>query len=764
MKKKFLALVIIIVVLATALSGCTFIQLNSDRQAQRVLRTVTKGDVSLDITYTELSDYTSSLLYGSFYSYVSYGYMTIEDVANYALAAKTQSKTLTIYALDYLGSKNRSNLVSSSLYDELTSKLGSGHLNKKVLSVLTVAEYYDALISVNSSVESLYDNYVEEYYNNLRKDEVYSADLQDVEEIKLVRGLQGEYYVGSAGPDTADLLIEVVYKDSSKPSIQLPVSNNMISKAFSSSEAAEDSEFTIKLDVENKNEDGNYVAEVVTVTEKYNVIAAPTLRDNDEEEKVALDEIRNMSADEIASWVELNGVEYDYEIPSVLDLDALRKSDDAAVAYAWGEVADYLEESGRSIDYYYASAIETEVISAYKAVINAASEEEIEQELEAKVAQKILSLKNDGIKNYNDKTAAEKKSAFISAIGDALDSLYYVPEVDSLRGYFYVSHLLIKDESIGKEFVIQGSDDKLIAENIGTMTVDEVNPRFDVSFECDGWHYNEEGEYIHDAALCSDNGACSDKSDCKSIAYIRKDVKATEMLDNLADALAAETDGANRVNIFNEYVEKYGQDGGILSQTNGYLITPDTDDMSWVDGFESLGILLGASAGYSNVGTYQVDRDSAIAAFKDLYSIEDAEAEELYNKYNEYVNVYTSGNGNKLYFAIGNTVTASGSSSEYAGIHVMMVTFFPFSGAEWSGESVIDINGTILKQSVYDSTLDTMISDEYTEITDWLSDYEQDDNGYSVTLGSKYTDKGFSVKDHKKLGDYIDNIVSSYGG
>ncbi len=763
MKKKILALVIIIVVLATALSGCTFIQLNTERRSQQVLRTVTKGDVSLDISYTELSDYTSSLLYGSFYSYVSYGYMTIEDVAHYALSAKTQSKTLTIYAIDYLQSKNRSNLVSDALYNQLTEKLGTGHLNKKVFSVLTIAEYYDAIISVNESIESLYDSYVEEYYNNLRKDEVYSADLQDVEEIKLVRGLQGEYYVGSAGPATEDLVIEVVYKDSSKPSIQLPVSNNMISKAFSSSEAAEDSEFTIKLDVENKNEDGNYVAEVLTVTEKYNVVDAPKLKSDDEEEKVALDEIRYMSADEIASWVENNGAEYDYAIPAVIDLAELKKSDDAAVSYAWGEVESYLKESGRSVDYYYASAIETEVISAYKAVVNAASEEEIEAELETKVAQKILSLNGDGIKNYKDKTPDEQKSSFISAIGDALDSLYYVPAIDNVKGYFYVSHLLIKDESIGKEFVIQGSDDKLIAENVGTMTVDEVNPRFDVDFECEGWHYNEEGEYVHDAALCSDNGACSDKSDCKSIAYIRKGVKATEVLDSLSAALAGETDGAKRVKIFNEYVEKYGQDGGILDKTNGYLITPDEDDMSWVDGFEALGILLGASANYSEVGTYQVNKDRAIASFKSLYGIDDEEAEALYDKYNAYVNVYGEA-GSELYFAIGNTVTASGSSSEYAGIHVMMVTFFPFSGEEWNGESVIDLKGTLLKQSVYDSTLDTMVSEEYTKITEWLSDYETDDNGYSLTLGAKYTDKGFSIKDHKKLGDYISNIVSGYGG
>lgn len=757
MKKKILAFVLIIVVFALALSGCSFIKLNADRQSSRVIRTVTKDNVSLNITYTELKDYTNSLLYGSFYSYVSQGYMSVSDVVDYALAAKTQSKALTITAMEYLKTLNRQNLVGDAMYNELVNKYGSDNINKQVLSALTIAEYYDAIASVNESLDSLVENYKEEYYNNQRKDTVYSADLQDVKEIKIVQGVEDEYYVGSVGPKTEDIKIEVSYtEESKKEAITLPITSSMISKAFSSSSAAEDSEFIVKLDVEVMK-DGKYTANVVTATKTYNVVEAPTTRENEEDEKVALEEIRYKSASEIAYWAETNGVDYGYEIPAIVDLDAQKTSSDAATAYAWTEVEKYLKDAGRTMDYYYASAIESEVISAYKAEINKLSEEEFSAQLDTEVAKKITELQNDSIKNYKDKTVAAQKTAFISAIEDTLDSLYYVPEIGQVKGYFYVSHLLIKDSSIGDEFTEQGSDDQLIADNIGTMTVDEINTRFDVSYECDGWEYNEEGAYVHNESKCSDKET-QDKSQCKSIAYLAKDVKATTVLDNLAKELNGETDGAKRVAIFNNYVEKYGQDPGILSKTNGYLITPDVDDMSWVDGFESLGILLGASANYQNVGTYKVDKDAAVASFKSLYGLDDAKANELYEKYNKNVNVYTADDGSALYYTIANTVSSGG----YAGIHVMMVTFFPFS-ADWTADSVINIDGDKLSDSVRESTLDTKLDDDYTAKTDWLSDYETDDNGYTITLGKKYTEKGFSVKDHKKIGDYISDIVESIG-
>ncbi len=782
MKKKFLILMVVAIIAVISLSGCTFVRLNVDRQAGTVLRTVEKGDVSLDITYMELTDYTYNLLFGNsyYYYYISQGVATLEDVVQSAVSLKTQSKALTISAMEYLADvagRADAKLDAEATYKELTKIYGDDYLNKKVMSYLTVAEYYDAISSVNTTIEDLYEGFLEENADEERAEEIRGLVLENVKEITIIEGVKDEYYVGESGPQTKNLKLRLEYLNGD--TIDIPVTEAMVKTEFSSSEAGS-FEFNIDLDVMVKN--GDKLEETtMTASKEYEVVEAPKTKADTDEKEAYLDIIRYMTKAEIAQWAETpEAKSYEYKIPEVIDLEANYKgAADANSKKAWEKTIEYFNNANRTVDYYYESAFETAILEAYRAeiynVVEAAyrsgNTEEFNAQFNTEVADKIAELGGIDEKAFDKLSAKEKKTSFINAIGDVLDKLYYVPtDLAQGKGYVYVSHMLLQFNEDKYPFIVNTEpSDAAIADYINSTTVDELNPRFDVAFVCEGWEYNAEGEYVHNAAKCSDSDSDNllkqDKSNCKSIAYTDRDIAATTVLGNLADALKDKT-GQEAVTIFNEYVEKYGMDSGILDKTNGYLITPDVADMSWVDGFESLGIVLAASANYQNAGTYAPNKTVATQAMAGLYGINEAEAGNLYDKYMEDVFAFESGNGNKIYYCVGKTLSSSsGTISGYAGIHVMMVTFCPFANAfgtegSWTGDNIIDLKGTDLKKAVADNILETKQSTEYTAVTKWTTDFEQDDNGYGMELGEGY--KGFTITDNKKLVDYVEKIMEAY--
>ncbi len=774
MKKKILAFLLIVILVVASLSGCTFVRLNTDRQSRTILRTITKDGVSLDITYMELTDYVYNLLFGSnyYYYYISQGTATLDDVVSLAVNWKTQTKALTIAAMKYLATiegRADATIDGSAEYDKIVAIYGKDYLNKQVMSYLTVAEYYDAIISVNNTIQSLYDGYIADLLDQDRADVIRDTNLQDVESVEIVEGVKDEYYVGETAPDAADIKLRLTYTNGDV--LDIPVTNSMIKTDFSSEEAGE-FDYNINIDVEVKEGD-NYVATTLTATKKYTVVTAPVLKADTDTEDSYMDIIRYMTAAEIEAWAATaEGKSYEYEVPSVIDVEKnYRDATDANAKKAWEKTIEYFNDANRSVDYYYESAFESAILSAYQAEIYNEVEKEYSGDkkavYETEVANKILELGNIDKDAFDKLSADEKKSSFIKAIEDVLDKVYYVPSVDQKEGYFYVSHLLLQfNEDKYSSIINNEPSQEAIADYIYSTTVDELNPRFDVAFVCDGWEYVD-GKRVHNAEKCSDSNAdgllSATKDNCKSIDYTRRDVAATEVLSSLADALDGKT-GNEAVAIFNEYVEKYGMDSGILSKTNGYLMTPDENDMSWVDGFEALGILLGASADYTNNGTYKIDETTAKEALNRLYygGNDAAAAEAKYNDLYKDVFEYTNGNGKKLYYCVGKTLSSSGTSiSGYAGIHVMMVSFCPFGSDTWNGSSIINLDGEKLETAVADSILDTKKSTEYSTVTNWLSDYTVEDDGYGWELGEGY--EGYTVKDHKKLSKYVQKLIESYG-
>ncbi len=774
MKKKIIAFLLIMIMIVASVSGCTFVRLNTDRQSRTVLRTVSKDGVSLDITFMELTDYVYNLLFGSsyYYYYISQGSATLDDVVNLAVNLKTQSKALTISAMQYLSdiAARKDVLINGNAeYDAITKIYGKAYVNKQVLAYLTVAEYYDAIKSVNTTITSLYDGFIEDLADEERGDVIRNTDLQDVKSAVIIEGVKDEYYVGESAPRAKDIKLRLTYNNGE--TIDIPVTESMIKTDFSSTEAGE-FDYNINIDVEVKEGD-QYVATTLTATKKYEVVTAPVVKADADDKDPYMDIIRYKTAEQIAAWAATAEAQsYEYAIPTLIDVEKNYKdAADATSKKAWEKVIEYFNDADRSVDYYYESAFESAILEAYKAEIYNAVESDYtgdkQAEYDTEVANKIIELGNIDREAFDKLSADEKKAAFIKAIEDVLDKVYYVPAVAQREGYYYVTHMLLQfNEEKYSSIVNNEPSQEAIADYIYSTTVDELNPRYDVAFVCDGWEYVN-GERVHNADKCSDKNTDgllnATKTNCKSIDYTRKDIKATEVLSALANALNGKT-GNEAVEVFNEYVEKYGMDSGILSKTNGYLITPDVADMSWVDGFESLGILLGASADYKNNGTYKLDRNTAVDALNRIYfdGQDAAQAGVLYDEYKEDVFEYTSAEGNKLYYCVGNTLSSSsGSISGYAGIHVMMVSFCPFASADWGGTSVINLDGDILQKAVADNILDTKKDTEYTAVTNWLADYTQDDKGYGWELGEGY--KGYAIKDHKKLSKYIDKLMESYG-
>ncbi len=786
MKKKILALIIIAIIAVISLSGCTFVKLNTDRQSRTVLRTITKGDISMDITYMELTDYTYNLLFGSYYYYyyISQGTATMEDVVNLAINWKTQSKALTISAMQYLddiAGRNNSKIDAEKEYQALTDIYGTYFLNKQVMSKLTIAEYYDAISSVNATIEDLYNGYLEENADEARANEIRNTNLQDVKKLTIIEGVKDEYYVGENAPEAKNIKLRIEYTNGETKDIY--ITEDMIASEFSSSEAGS-FEYSVKLDVEVKSDD-QYVSETMTATKAYEVVEAPKTKASSvtaEEDEGYLDIIRYMTKAQIEQWaLTPEAKDYEYEVPTIIDVQKnYDTAKDASSKKAWQKTIEYLNNANRTVDYYYESAFETAILEAYQAEIYNLVEKtyrvdgnlsgEFNQIFNTEVADKIKELGNIDKEAFDKLSETEKKRTFITAIEDVLDALYYVPtNLEQGKGYVYVSHMLLQFNEDKYPFIINTEpSEAAIADYINSTTVDQLNPRFEVAFVCEGWEYNAAGEYVHNDEKCSDIHKKAGET-CKSIAYIAKDVKATTVLGNLADALAGKT-GTEAVTIFNEYVEQYGMDSGILAKTNGYLITPDVDDMSWVDGFESLGIVLAASANYKEAGTYKPDATVAIPAMESLYGIDNVAATQLYNDYMQDVFTYTNPqSGNTLYYCVGKTLSSSsGTISGYAGIHVMMVTFCPFSEAfgstgTWEGDNVINLEGETLDKAVADNILSTKQSSKYSTDTAWVSDYTTDeDGGYGLTLGEKY--EGYTIEDNSKLNDYIDELIAAYTG
>lgn len=751
MKKTIVATLLVIVLVAAMLTGCTFIKTNEQRQLEQTLITVEKGGLSLSVTQMELIDNINSTVY----NYVQAG-LSVEQAVNYVIEGRVQSKLLVIEAMHYLPTIDARKRAQKSATVTTAQ------------DALTWAEYYEAVIAVNNQIQSSIDGFVEEFEDNQRKTEVTNASKDNVEKIEIDSGLKEEYIVGEE-LDLKDLKLRIVYKDGTETVI--PVISSMVDTEFSS-ENAGDFELILALDV-NVEKDGVIETEKIkTENGKYTVKAAPTVKTSTLEENenphshssAYIDKIRYMTYDELKVWVTGNEAKkYDYNngkgLPEKINLDEMPSANmSAAEKDAWRRLKSNLSTSYRTPEYYYASNYESQVLEALQHELYAKVDAEIaaDADFDASVLEQFTALAdNDKIK-YERMTAEERRKAFVKAISSSLESLYFCPSVDNVNEYYYVQHILLKFDDETFNFIKANNldpvnDKDAYAALISRLKVREANPLYDAKYECAGNHFDEDGNYIahpdgceFDAEEYIELGKSKyqymvDHRDgdyyCPSVAYLPNEIAATEVLNELSDALAAANNDSKKLKeTFEWFIYRFSDvNSGSFNNDLGYLITPDKADSTLVDGFYAFGKLLGAQAQYNaeNEGIYTVDT----AALKN---------DDKFKAMTEYVMDYTSANSNKLQFVVGSD------NSSYAGIHIMMLQKVPFTTAEeWNAQSTTNSAGSkTVSQALKDGIISSRRSEAYSNYTtDKLKDYDKKED---VTV----------TRQEKK----INSLISQYTG
>lgn len=755
MKKTVIATLLIIVILAATLTGCTFIRANEQRQLEQTLAVVQKGDVKLNVTQMELIDNINS----SVYNYVQYG-MSVEQAVNYVIEGRIQSKLLTIEAMQFLTENE------AAVARRRNARRSQNVANPE--DVLTVAEYYEAIITVNRQILDSVDKYVDEYEDNLKKTEVTNAPKENVEKIEIDSGLNEEYIVGES-LDLDDLRLRIVYKDGTEKII--PVISSMVDTEFSS-ESAGDFELILALDVKVEKDGVVETEKIKTENGKYTIKAAPTVKTSTLDDKnynshghssAYLDSIRYKTEAEIRTWLTSDEAKrYDYNdgkgIPEKINIDEMPKADmSVAEKDAWRRLKTNMNTNYRSAEYYYRSNFESQVLSALQHELYQNVDDQIARDgnFDDSVLEQFAALSaNDRLK-YERMTVKERKKAFISAISSSLESLYFCPAVENLNEYYYVQHVLFKFDENTFDFIkannLDPINDKEVFETlVSRQKVREANPLYDPSYECDCNHFDEDGNYIANPDGCEfdkEEYIALGKSNyqymkdhptgtyyCPSIAYLPEERNVTEVLAEFADALAvAQAESAQKAKeAFEWFIYRFSDvNSGSFNNDLGYLITPDKADSTLVDGFYAFGKLLGKQANYSkdNEGIYLVDTAALSTDFE---------------AYTKYVCEFESSNHNRIQYVVGSD------GSSYAGIHVLILQKVPFTAAaDWNAQSFTNsANNKTVSEALKDGIISSRRSKAYSDFTsEKLKDYEKRE-GVTIT------------KEEKK----INALISQYTG
>ncbi len=238
MKKKSLIVLLLLVVMisAIALSGCSLVKLNESRQANRIMATVsqklelndvakdmlneigiTDYNISIDINRRELitsTNYTinrMNQLYQSYYNQ-SYSY-DYETVMSDTLDSLIANKYYVIQAIQYR-LNNCTEQQLKSMYMFANPDEYNAYYDHKISAegVLTIAERYSAMGTVNESLQSLLDGYVENEEEDLRNDRISAADNK-ISEFYAQGYFVNKVYIGKEADVTENDNTDQIYKN-----------------------------------------------------------------------------------------------------------------------------------------------------------------------------------------------------------------------------------------------------------------------------------------------------------------------------------------------------------------------------------------------------------------------------------------------------------------------------------------------------------------------------------------------------------------------
>ena len=247
---KIVAIFMTIAVLCGVLAGCSLVSTNTERQAGRVMASVNVDlvkefgndvkvlgedwDYNITLTVTR-REVISTVNYAiNYYSqlYQQYGYTysyEIDTLVESAISTLQTEKYTAIMSMGQLLKNATTSGRKEALYcltEEYQAKYGKTLVPE---GVLTIAERYDAISSVNENMQSSIDKYVETYTKDERDTKVSAASdelsalyeagyfvdsvtlgyLNDAGEF--VQGVYKDYVIDDNDEDTKDLNYEKIY-------------------------------------------------------------------------------------------------------------------------------------------------------------------------------------------------------------------------------------------------------------------------------------------------------------------------------------------------------------------------------------------------------------------------------------------------------------------------------------------------------------------------------------------------------------------------
>lgn len=670
MKKRLLtvlALILIAALLSTVVVGCTFIRENNDRKVNETYATISNNGITLTVSYNEFMDYFNSMGY----LYVQYYGYSVAEALDLTISNKIQQKYLMTLAMPYLANAaETSSQRNSVLY-------GKG-ATAKPEDVLTYAERYAAIYAVNDSILSS----VEDTAADLKQDDLQSkinaAKSTGVKEIRFTEATLDYFdtffhlsstpsgaYVGQE-LDFDKVQIEIVYDDDSTAG-PFVVPESMYTTAFdsaasdSNSERTEEKEFVITFEETVTDENGEESTEDVTLTYEYTLVYPRETKEEPAEEteydKVTIGEFDPVSR--YATDAEVNGEikNKSKKYASIEEMRSANASDDSFYEEAWRQIAENLSNAGKTLDYLYNSQFESAALSALQAerYLKADAGFEKDATVDDKVEEEYKYLYETAKDGYTGDADAQK-DAFIEAIGDGVDTMYYYPSLENAEKYYYVYQILFSFTDEQAAFLEELDGDEGAIEEFTEMFYEQLttqasNPDFDATDETSAPFGDEEKVSAVVERLQGELAAVYDGN-------MPADAEGNPIAGygfTAEDLTTEEGKQAAAIEIFVDYMYKYNDDPGIFNNAYGYLMTADPEDSGWVDAFNELG---DAIFEYDNTA---VGGKGAIG------------------------NAFEEVDGEN-----GKEVKLAWRASDY-GIHLMMISATPFAGAsDGDGDGTYD--------------------------------------------------------------------------
>lgn len=183
MKKKLLAILVLVVVAITTLFTCVscstgIFELDDERDYHQVIATVNYNNMSKEIYKGQLYSYVAS--YGA--SYIQNYGMTIEEVVEYFYNSLTRNALYTLYAKKYI-------FDNASAFG-VTAASSVTEMNKKPESFLTLAEYVYAVDVSNSDMQSSFDTLYKDIAAEKLKEDEEEETTEEEEDLLVPRDVR----------------------------------------------------------------------------------------------------------------------------------------------------------------------------------------------------------------------------------------------------------------------------------------------------------------------------------------------------------------------------------------------------------------------------------------------------------------------------------------------------------------------------------------------------------------------------------------------